>query len=61
MAIRPKRRAGELLADAEMKPGPKPIDHTLVSIGITPNDSYRWQAVATFEEAHARVSEAIDT
>lgn len=51
LALRARRRAGELLAAVDLKPGPKTGDDpTLGSIGISANDSSRWQALAAVPE-----------
>lgn len=50
LKLRAERKAGELLAEMALKPGPKPINTTLGSIGLTPNQSHRWQTEAALPE-----------
>ena len=67
--VRAERRAGQMLAEMDLKPGVKPIGHTigpitqtLADIGISKNESSRWQKLAAvtdtqFEEAVAAAKE----
>lgn len=49
--LKAERKAGELLAGMEMKPGPKGNSNgTLPSLGITKIQSSRWQRAATVPE-----------
>ena len=60
LALRAKRRAGELLAASELSRGGRPSETmdivspvsppTLDELGIQPKDSQRWQAVASVPE-----------
>ena len=60
LALRAKRRAGELLAASELSRGGRPSETmdivspvsapTLGELGIQPKDSQRWQAVASVPE-----------
>ena len=60
--VRAERRAGEMLAAMNLQPGPKKDNTTLVSIGVSANQSSRWQKLAAvpedqFEQAVAAAKE----
>ena len=67
--VRAERRAGQMLAEMDLKPGVKPIGNTIVpipktlaDIGISKNESSRWQKLAAvtdeqFEHAVAAAKE----
>ena len=67
--VRAERRAGQMLAEMELKPGKKPIGNTMVpiaqslsDIGISKNESSRWQKLAAvtdtqFEQAVSAAKE----
>lgn len=51
--IRAERRAGELLAEMDLKPGrPAANALTLSSLGVDDNQSTRWQQMASVPEEH---------
>lgn len=55
--LQAERRAGELLAAMDLKPGKKRIGNTMLSIselGIHPMKSHRWQLMATVPEDEFR-------
>jgi N6-adenosine-specific RNA methylase IME4 len=50
LKLRAERRAGELLANLDLRTGPKPVADTLSGMGVAAHQSSRWQAIASIPE-----------
>lgn len=62
LKLRAERKAGEMLASADLKPGPKKDADTLSAIGIKQHQSSRWQRIASLPEDdfEGYISDAVD-